>query len=148
MSETDGFSDYESPARWLKGLRWDGAPRVQTWLSTYLGVTDSTYSRTVGEYFLISAAARMVKPGLAVESCLMLEGDRRSISAALATIAGDHYYVRNDLDPMGDHARYPNPYAWIIELCCAPGFANLQLSVLKESLANCDDGFSTCTTAT
>jgi predicted P-loop ATPase len=33
----------------LDGLRWDGKPRLETWLSYYMGVDDSEYSRAVGK---------------------------------------------------------------------------------------------------
>jgi hypothetical protein len=48
---------------YLQGLRWDGVERVDRWLSTYLGVEDTEYSRAVGSRWLISAVARIYRPG-------------------------------------------------------------------------------------
>lgn len=58
----------------LKTLRWDGTPRVERWLSTYFGVTESPYSRAVGRMWLISAIARAMEPGCKVDTLLVIEG--------------------------------------------------------------------------
>ena len=44
---------------YLKGLQWDGVERLDCWLSDYLGVGDSDYSRAVGCRWMISAVARI-----------------------------------------------------------------------------------------
>jgi predicted P-loop ATPase len=48
---------------YLQGLHWDGVERVDRWLSTYLGAEDTEYSRAVGSRWLISAVARIFRPG-------------------------------------------------------------------------------------
>lgn len=64
---------------YLKGLRWDGRPRLETWLTTYLAAAagdgeQGTYLRVVGPKFLISAVARVMRPGCQVDHVLVLEG--------------------------------------------------------------------------
>ena len=41
---------------YLQALNWDGVERVDRWLSTYVGVEDTEYSRAVGSRWLISAS--------------------------------------------------------------------------------------------
>ena len=59
---------------YLQGLHWDGVERVDHWLSTYLGADDTEYSRAVGSRWLISAVARIFRPGAKADCCLILEG--------------------------------------------------------------------------
>jgi hypothetical protein len=39
---------YHPVEQYLDGLKWDGTPRLDGWLSRYLGVADSDYSRCIG----------------------------------------------------------------------------------------------------
>jgi putative DNA primase/helicase len=55
-------------------LHWEGAFLVGDWLSTYLGVESTPYSRAVGQCYLISVVARVFKPGCQVDTMIILEG--------------------------------------------------------------------------
>jgi putative DNA primase/helicase len=60
---------------YLKALKHDGRPRLDTWLTTYLGATGpQLYLRAVGRKFLISAVARIFQPGCQVDHMLVLQG--------------------------------------------------------------------------
>jgi predicted P-loop ATPase len=73
---------------YFDALVWDGTPRLDTWLITYLHADDSEYVRAVGPRFLISAVARIYRPGCKVDHVLVLEGDQGKLkSEALRTLA-------------------------------------------------------------
>ena len=59
---------------YLRSLSWDGTPRIDSWLHTYLGTPDTLYERGVGSKWLISAIARVVEPGCQADCTLILEG--------------------------------------------------------------------------
>src|SRR5208282_2379926 len=48
---------------YLKSLKWDGEPRLDSWLVNYLGATDSRFVRAIGRRWMISAVARIFEPG-------------------------------------------------------------------------------------
>jgi predicted P-loop ATPase len=77
------------PAReYFDALRWDGTPRLDQWLVTYLGSQDSEYSRAIGPRFMISGVARVHEPGCKVDHTLILEGPQGKLkSEALRTVA-------------------------------------------------------------
>lgn len=87
---------------YLRGLEWDGAERISTWLTTLLGVADSPYARAVGRLWLISAVARVMRPGCKVDTMLVLEG-KTGIrkSSALRALAGDEWFteISAEIDP-------------------------------------------------
>jgi predicted P-loop ATPase len=77
---------------YLNGLHWDGIEGVDRWLSTYRGAEDTKYSRAVGSRWLISALARIFRPGAKADCCLILEGPQGiRKSTVLRTIAGEYF---------------------------------------------------------
>jgi predicted P-loop ATPase len=73
---------------YLDSLRWDGIKRIDNWLTLYLGTEPSEYARAIGAKFLIGGVARIYKPGVKNDTCLILEGPQGALkSTALRTLA-------------------------------------------------------------
>jgi putative DNA primase/helicase len=77
---------------YLRSLEWDGAARLDAWLVQLFGAEDSEYTRAIGRAFLISAVARIMRPGCKVDTMLVLEGktgiNKSTAIRALATGSG------------------------------------------------------------
>lgn len=66
---------YDPLMDWVEALKWDGTPRLDTWLIDYLGSPqDPAYLRAVGRSVLISAVARALEPGCKVDTMAVLKG--------------------------------------------------------------------------
>lgn len=79
-------------------LVWDGTPRIDSWLQTYLHVEDSAYVRAVGPRFLISGVARIDQPGCKVDHSLILEGPQGKLkSETLRALAIEDAYFTDRL---------------------------------------------------
>ncbi len=73
---------------YLNALVWDGTPRLDTWLITYFHADDTKYTRAIGPRYLISAVARIYRPGCKVDHTIVLEGPQgKRKSEALRTLA-------------------------------------------------------------
>jgi hypothetical protein len=73
---------------YLDQLQWDGVPRIDQWLTLYLGVEPSEYTNAIGARWLIQAVARIYRPGAKADCILILEGPQGiKKSMSLATIA-------------------------------------------------------------
>jgi predicted P-loop ATPase len=80
---------------YLNSLTRDGKPRIDTWLSVYLGADDSPYTRAIGPRILISAVARILTPGCKVDTLPVLEGPQgQRKSTALRTLFEPWYADR------------------------------------------------------
>jgi hypothetical protein len=74
-------------AQQSKAPEWDGVGRLDHWLVDYFGVEDTEYARCVGRWWLISAVARVFKPGCKADHVLILEGLTGTFkSTAIATL--------------------------------------------------------------
>ncbi len=79
---------------WLKTLKWDGTARVENWLADYTGAAGDRYTKLVGTYWLVSAVARVMRPGCQVDHVLVLEGAQgEGKSTGMAMLFGDEWYL-------------------------------------------------------
>jgi predicted P-loop ATPase len=74
---------------YLDGLKWDGVPRIDRWLTIYAGAADTSYTRAVGALFLVAAVRRIRQPGCKFDEILVLESPEQGTdkSQALAILA-------------------------------------------------------------
>jgi predicted P-loop ATPase len=102
---------------YLDSLRWDGTKRIDNWLTLYLGTEASEYARAVGAKFLIGGVARIYKPGVKNDTCLILEGPQGALkSTALRTLASNDFFS-DDIAELGSKDSVMQTRGvWIIEL--------------------------------
>jgi predicted P-loop ATPase len=117
---------------YLKSLEWDGHPRLDQWLSTYMGAAGAPdeYLEAVGAKWMISAIARVMEPGCQADYAIVLEGAQgKKKSTALRVLAGTEYFsdsLPNDLSTKDAHDHVRGK--WIIEL---PELAQFRRSVIE-----------------
>ena len=126
---------------YLQDLHWDGVERVDRWLSTYLGVEDTEYSRAVGSRWLISAVARIFRPGAKADCCLIFEGPQGiRKSTALRTVAGE--YFTDELADLGSKdAAMQTRGVWIIELSELDNLNHAEVARIKAFMSRTTDRF-------
>jgi predicted P-loop ATPase len=126
---------------YLHGLQRDGVDRVDHWLSTYLGGEDTKYSRAVGSRWLISAVARILRPGAKADCCLILEGPQGiRKSTALRTLAGE--YFTDELADLGSKdAAMQTQGVWIIELSELDSLSHSEVARIKAFMSRTTDRF-------
>jgi hypothetical protein len=84
---------------YIQGVNWDGKERLNTWLTDYWGVVDSAFNREVAAKWLVSACARMDKPGSKVDWIFIAIGPQGTGKTSMpgilfrgnsATLYGEH----------------------------------------------------------
>jgi predicted P-loop ATPase len=102
----------------LDGLVWDGAPRLDTWLSVYMGVPDTPYSRAVGKAWLVSGVARIMRPGCKADHTLIFEGIQGAgKSSAAAALAMEDAWFTDEIADLGTKdAAQDLRGKWLIEM--------------------------------
>lgn len=122
---------------WLNSISWDGVHRLDSWLSDYLGVKPSPYSRLVARMFLIGMVARVMKPGCKLDNMLILEGGQgQGKSTALRVLAGGHAYFSDHLpDIRSKDASQALRGRWIVEAAELAGTSKADIEALKAFLS-------------
>lgn len=126
---------------YLDSLSWDGNLRISDWLTRYLDVAASKYSRAVGERWLISAVARIYDPGCKADCCLILEGRQGLLkSTALRTLAGD--WFTDEIAELGSKdAALQTRGVWIIEIAELDSMTRAEVSRIKSFMSRTVDRF-------
>lgn len=81
-------NQFDSAQLWLQSLRWDGVPRVASFLSRYFGVEPSPYHEAISLYVWTALAGRVIEPGCKADMVPVLIG-RQGLrkSSAVAAMA-------------------------------------------------------------
>lgn len=59
---------------WVRSLEWDGQKRLDSWLTDHWGVKDTEHTREIASKWLVSACARLDKPGTKLDWMMILIG--------------------------------------------------------------------------
>lgn len=109
---------YHPVREYLSGLRWDNIPRLDTWLTMFMGADDTPFTRLAGRKTLIAAVARAMEPGCKVDTMLILEGEQGvKKSSAIEAIFSKRFYMAS-VDLFKSHADMVMAMmgAWVVEL--------------------------------
>ena len=127
---------------YLDSLIWDKTPRLDKWLTYYLGVTPIPhYTEEVGRCWMISAVARIYEPGCIAKYALILEGEQDlGKSTALGILGGE--WFTDDIAELGTKdAALQTANAWIVELSELASTNRAAINTIKAFLSRKTDSF-------
>lgn len=127
---------------WLDSLRWDGTPRLETWTSAYLGAEPTALHHTIGALWMISAVARIYRPGVKADHLLILEGPQGTRkSTALKVLAGEPWFT-DELPELGSKdAAIQLQGVWIVEVAELDAIGRAEVSRIKAFVTRTTDRF-------
>ena len=143
LQDTAYKNSFHPVRDYLKTLKWDGTPRLNTWLVEYGGANDSPYVRAVGALVLIAAVRRVVEPGTKFDELLVLESEQGQMkSSALQALCPKHTWFSDDLPLNVDAKQIIERTAgkWIIEASELTGLGKREGDHLKSMLSRQVDG--------
>lgn len=127
---------------YLNGIRWDGVPRLEAWAITYLGADDTPLNRAFGSRWMISAVARIMRPGVKVDHMLILEGPQGARkSTALRVLAGDEWFTDELAEIGSKDAAQQMRGIWIIEIAELDAIGRAEVSRIKAFLTRTVDRY-------
>ena len=132
---------YHPVRDYLAGLKWDGTPRLDDWLSDFLGVARGEYTVLVGRWFVMGMVARVRQPGCKFDYCLVLEGTQGlRKSTALRVLAGG-WFSDTELDLTNKDAMSSIRGKWLHEFAEMGSLARTENTRQKSFLSRQVDEF-------
>lgn len=131
---------FDSAMDWANSLQWDGVPRVEQSLTTYWGVPEGDYPRSVSRYLWTALAGRCLDPGCQADMAVIFVGLQGSgkTSGVKAIVPTMEAYGTADLrkvvDDDGRSARRIRGKL-VVELGELKGLASADSESVKEWLS-------------
>jgi predicted P-loop ATPase len=126
---------------YLDGLSWDGTSRIPGWLNLYLGVEASDYSIAVGQRYLRSAVARIMRPGCKADCCLILEGPQGIRKSTALKTLGEPWFTDEIADLGSKDAALQTRGVWLIEIAELDGMTRTEVGKIKAFMSRAVDRF-------
>jgi putative DNA primase/helicase len=80
---------FNSVVDYLRGLKWDGVPRIHIWLIKYCGAKDTALNRHISYRSMISFVMRPLYPGCKLDTMLTLEGKQGRGKSSIFFVLAD-----------------------------------------------------------
>jgi predicted P-loop ATPase len=126
---------------YLGSLHWDGTKRIEGWLSLHLGVEPSDYTAAVGARWLVSAVARIYRPGCKADCCLILEGPQGLKKSTALKILADPWFTDEIADLGSKDAALQTRGVWVIEIAELDSMTRADVGRIKAFMSRAVDRF-------
>lgn len=129
------FLDY------IKGQIWDGTERLETWLHRLWGVEDTDFTRQVASKWLISACARLAKPGTKIDWMMVVVGSQKVGKSSMPSVLfkGNSLTLYGDSSDKDLHMKFHS--ALVIGFDELDSFGRKESSFLKAMISTPVDYF-------
>jgi predicted P-loop ATPase len=124
---------------YLTGLKWDGVPRLDTWLIRYCGALDNEYTRFVGRKVLIAAVARVFRPGCKFDHVIVLEGEQGQGKSWMWEHLAAPWFTDAPLNIQDKGAVEVMQGKWVVELGEMEALSKYESRTIKGFLTRTED---------
>ena len=141
LTEVMAANAFHPVRDYLAGLRWDGRPRAETVYIDWLGADDSPYVRAVTRTHLKAAVARVMRPGVKFDQCLVLSGPQGIGKSTVLRLLGKDWFNDGLVTFQGKDPMEQLQGAWINELSEMQATSKAENDQIKAFLSRNSDRF-------
>lgn len=131
-ASTHAFNEVQD---YIKGLKWDGTPRLDTLFIDYLGAEDSAYNRAVCRKSFTAAISRAMDPGCKYDNMLILCGPQ-GIGKSTILDKMSHGWFNDSIRTFeGKDASELLQGVWLVEVAELDAFRRTDVARIKQFLS-------------
>lgn len=126
---------------YLNALKWDGVPRLDSWLLRYMGAPDTELNRMIGRLVLIAAVRRQYAPGTKFDQIVVLESKEGfGKSTAIEIMAGkENFSDQSILNKMEREQQEAMTGVWLYEIADLTGMKKTEIEHIKAFASRTSD---------
>lgn len=126
---------------WIRSLVWDGVSRLDTWLPRFWGAEDTPYVREICSKWLVSACARLDKPGTKIDWIMIVVGPQKTGKTTMPSILfpGSSLTLYGEQNDKDLHMLLHS--ALVVGFDELDSFNRKEASMLKAMVTRCEDSF-------
>lgn len=121
---------------YLKGLEWDGVPRLERALIDYLGAEDSAINRKLSVIHFCAAVARVFEPGCKYDMCLILAGPQGAGKSTFINIMFGEYYKDGLTSMEGKEGAEQLKGSWGVEIGELEAMKRSEVAQVKQFITS------------
>jgi len=132
---------YHPVLNYLERCQWDGVARLDQWTVNYLGAPDTPYVRAVSSKWMISAVARVHRPGCKVDTGLILEGFQGIRKSTAIGVLANPWFTDEVADLGTKDSALQLAGVWILELAELDSMSRGEVSGIKAFMSRSKDRY-------
>lgn len=132
---------YNEVKDYLRGLEWDGVPRLDTLFTDYLGAANTPYVRAVSRKSFTAAVARALDSGCKYDTMPILTGPQGLGKSTLLNKMGRKWFTDGLKTFEGKEACELIQGVWIVEIGELEAFNKSEVGRIKQFLSQRVDRF-------
>lgn len=127
---------------YLRGLSWDGEPRIERLLIDYFGAEDTLYTREVIKLWLVGAVARIFRPGCKFDYVpVLVDPQQGTFKSTFFKYLGVEWFSDSFTTVQGKEAFEQLQGAWIIEIGELSAMKKSEVETVKHFISKQVDQF-------
>lgn len=140
---------YDPIVNYLKGVVWDGTPRLNGMLKTYFGADTQIGAMDITEYtekvgartLMIAAVARAMNPGCKADDVAILEGPQGLFKSSALRVLGGEWFTDASLTLGDKDTQMLISTSWIVELAELASFKKSEGEARKAFFSRPSDKY-------
>jgi predicted P-loop ATPase len=132
---------YHPVLDYLDALESDGKPRLDGWLTEYLGAVETPYTQSIGRSALIGAVARIRNPGCKVDTVPIIENHQGALKSTALRTMFEPWFSDELADLGGKDAAMQTQGVWAIEISELDAMTRSEVSRIKAFISRSTDRF-------
>lgn len=139
LRDTARLNPFNPVRDYLNSLKWDGKPRLETWLTKYAGAEENPYTRAVGAITLTAAVRRVRNPGCKFDEMLYLISEQQGFGKSTLwqemAVDPERFTDNLDMDASSKQVLEKTRGKWIVESSDLSGINGKTVEHLKALLS-------------
>lgn len=127
--------------KYLETIKWDGTPRIDKFMTKYMGAEDNIYSSEAFRKMLVGAIARIYEPGIKFDTALVMVSHQGAAKSTLVSKLSKGWFSDSLSTLEGTKPYEMLQFAWLVELADLSALRKTDIEIMKNFITKREDTY-------